>query len=107
VSQDPIKALVLRAITDDYESFDIILECVAEWAAGLEITAHSRTVKGALEELINEDYAQAYLLSSSPPAQAQPVPYDQHSIDDLWFCVTSKGKKMAHEMRDKWSSDTG
>jgi hypothetical protein len=99
-----MRTLVLRAIADDYESFDIIVESVTEWSVGRRVDRQA--VKSALEQLINEGYAQAYVLSSEPPAGAQPVQYCSDDVSDLWFYLTKKGRALAREMSDEWTEDT-
>jgi hypothetical protein len=99
----PLCILVLRAIADDYESFDIIINSVSQWAASHG--GDHQSIKSALEQLIDEGYAQAYVLSSEPPARPQAVKYSDAALYDLWFYVTEKGKALAREMRDTWSED--
>ncbi len=97
-----LKECVLRAISDDYENLDKILEDVTGWAAERGISSNPEKVLKGLEELISEGYAQAFSFSDSPSGKAKPAKYSVDSVDDLWFYVTPKGKQLAYELQEEW-----
>jgi hypothetical protein len=98
-----LREYALRAIADDYENFEKILEDVIGWAAESGITAGREATLKALEGLIRDGYAQAYFLSSGPPARIEAVGYSATSVDQLWFYVTAAGKELALQLAEEWS----
>jgi hypothetical protein len=103
--EETLRKYVLRAIADDYEDFEIVLRSVNSWARKHGVVPDRQQIQEALEELINEGYAQSYILSSGPPATAEPVPYSPELIDSLWFYITPKGKLRAQHLREEWAAD--
>jgi hypothetical protein len=99
-----LRELVLRAISDDYENFDRILEDVTGWAAERHFTPDRLSILRALEGLISDGYAQAYLLSSGPPGKAEAVMYSADCLDELWFYVTLEGKQLTRKLQKEWNS---
>ena len=89
-----IRDLVLRAISDDYESFEWVVGDVLGSAVELGMSADANAVLSALKNLINDGYAQAYLLSAHPGTNAEPVAFAENLLDDLWFYVTPSGKAL-------------
>src|SRR5260370_19494133 len=100
--QSAVREMTLRAISDDYENFEKIVEDVSNWCADRQLEAGRPAIKEALETLIKDSYAQAYLLTPDPPANAEAVKYSEAKLDDLWFYVTAKGKNLALSLRKKW-----
>lgn len=97
-----VKQYVLRAISDDYETFDQILHDVTAWVAKRAEGVDRQIIIWALKELINGGYAEAYRLSSGPPGSADAVTFTEQSLDELWFYVTPKGKKYAKGFQKEW-----
>jgi len=54
-------------------------------------------VSEALADLIVSGLVQAYRLS---PPHAAKVDFDPNGIDELWFYVTSEGKKLVQELNE-------
>jgi hypothetical protein len=94
---------VLRAIADDYENFERILQDVTGWAAERGIVADHRATQKALEGLVSDGYAQPYLLFSGPPGKAEATSYSAASLDELWFYLTPKGKQCVQQLQKGWS----
>lgn len=92
-----IQDWVLWAIADDYESLEIIFVEVNKWTPkrGRRITRQQ--IIRALERLIREGSAEAYLLSSQPPYN-QPVEFLAKDAEGLWFYVTPKGKDLVRRL---------
>jgi len=94
-----IRNYVLSAIANDYEEFEMVFGEVAKWAEeDGKIGVAREEIIGELERLINEGYAQAYLLSPQDP-HAEPVTFSADNIGDLWFYVTPKGKRLVNEFQ--------
>jgi hypothetical protein len=92
----------LRAISDDYENFAKVLTDVASWTKERGVKANSESILSALEALISDGYAQAYILSSDPPGNAKAVSYSRDRLEELWFYLTPNGKQLAIQFREKW-----
>ena len=89
--------LVLAAISDDYESVEIILKTINEWdrdrdpeswAARRAVPVSRPEVVSALQELTREGFAQAYIFSDN---ETHAVDFREGEIADTWFLVTEKG----------------
>lgn len=97
-----ISEYVLRSISDDYEYIEAILEDVANWTSECGTTVDSNAVLKALEELIRDGYAQAYVLHSAPTARAEAVKYSSDRVHDYSYYVTPKGKRLARDLMEEW-----
>jgi hypothetical protein len=97
-----LREYTLRAISDDYENFDKVVNDVLQWAAKGDIAADRSTIAAALEQLIRLGYAQAYFLSAGPPAKIEVASYSTDGLNELWFYVTPKGKRLAEELGTHW-----
>jgi hypothetical protein len=96
---DPtLREYVIRAISDDYESLELILESVIGWAVERAGVADKEGTLKALVGLIEDGYAQAYVLGRD----ARPVDYSESSLDDLWFYVTPNGMKFLKQFQEDW-----
>jgi hypothetical protein len=89
--------LVLDAISEDYESVEIILKTINEWdpdrnaeswAARRAVPVSRPEVLRALRELTREGYAQAYMFSGNSRYE---VDFQKGHIAALWFLATQKG----------------
>ncbi len=94
-----LREYALRVIADDYESFEYILENVIELAAEHGGVADREGTLKALETLIRDGFAQAYLLGR----EAEPVSYDRDQLDDLWFYLTPKGIDLIRQFQKNWA----
>ncbi len=97
--------LVLCAISDDYESVEIILQSINGWEAGCEADAWParnaiplarQEVIRALRELTHEGYAQAFVLT---PQETRIVDFREGEIEALWFYATRKGISAVRQLR--------
>jgi len=93
-----VRNYVLSAIADDYEDLEIVSSEVTKWAKedGKISVAREEIIRG-LEQLIDEGYAKAYVLSPQPP-HAKSVPFSAEHIGELRFYITPKGKKLAKSL---------
>lgn len=85
-----VKEAVLNAIADHYESVELILHTI-QLLDGLP--ASTKQVADALGELVVEGLAQTYELSSTPP-HSKFVDFDAGRIEELWFYVTPRGRRL-------------
>jgi aryl-alcohol dehydrogenase-like predicted oxidoreductase len=84
---------VLSAISDDYESLELILDSVHRHD---DPTPTAEQVSLALAELVKDGLAQAYELSPEHP-HATAVNVDPDRIEEQWFYATPKGIASATE----------
>ena len=96
--EEIIQHLTLRAIADDYENFDRILRDVKRWAATRGFKPRESAILKALDSLIQASCARAYSLSEAPGAKPQIVPFRENRVDELWFYVTPKGKRLVRAL---------
>jgi hypothetical protein len=100
-----LREYTLRAISDDYEEFERVLRDVTAFALQEGTTADRHATVTALEQLIADGYAQAYVLSAEPPGKAEAVAYSPSRLTALWFYVTPKGKQAARNLWQDLESD--
>jgi hypothetical protein len=67
-----LRECALRAIADDYEEFGKIFDDVSAWLTERGTSTTRMATRQALEGLIREGYAQAYVLAAER-SDAQPV----------------------------------
>jgi hypothetical protein len=97
-SKSELPEFVLRAIADDYEYFEQIIEDVTGWASEHGVDADQQAIRRALEGLIKDGYAQSYVLSN----KIEAVSYSADRLDELSFYLTPKGKELATHYQKKW-----
>jgi hypothetical protein len=85
---------VITIISDDYESFEIILEQTRRLAVSRGLNVTEAEVAEALRHAISEGFAKAHLLSPHPPHSTR-VEYSSEKLHELWFYVTPRGKNVA------------
>jgi hypothetical protein len=109
---EAVLELVITAIADDYESVPTILASINErdpdlepgnWEARRAVPVSRSEVLSALRELVQEGYAQAYVLDSREP-RATPVKFREGEVANLWFLVTSKGATAAERLFERISN---
>lgn len=92
-----IRDYVLKAVSDDYESVELILDA-AQRLAGLNATTEQVCL--ALNDLVEDALAQAYELSSEHP-HATAVNIDPDRMKELWFYATPKGIARITEINNR------
>ena len=93
---------VLRAVADDYESFELVVEQATEWSKKRGFVPSRAEIAGALRRRILEKYIQSYLLSPHLP-YSQKVEFDPGRIGELWFYLTPKGKNLVSSLVKLWA----
>jgi hypothetical protein len=91
--------LVLEAASNDFESFQCILDQVTKWFDEKGLATSRQEVLDALQRMIREGYALAYLLSSQEP-HSETVEFLPDRLDDFWFYVTPKGRELVINLHD-------
>lgn len=92
------KQYVLRAMADDYEDFETVLSLAQELAKHRGGSLSRPDIAEALESVIDEGLAQAYVLSPAKSG-ATPVQFDQREMSKLWFYLTAEGRRKVEEMQ--------
>jgi hypothetical protein len=87
-----VKHYLLNSMANDYEDLEILFDEVSKLAPVGQAPSRMETIE-ALEQLVNEGLAQAYILSPGSP-HARPVSFRRNDVDNLWFYVTPEGKKL-------------
>jgi hypothetical protein len=96
-----VRDYALRSISDDYENAERIFGDVGRWCADSGIEPNREAILAALQGLIQQGYAQAYRFEP-PFKEAIPTGYSAEIVDELWFYVTSKGKRLACDLQEEW-----
>jgi hypothetical protein len=100
---DTLRVMVLSVIADDYESFPIIAHETSEWAGQIGLAVNHEKILDALEGLILEGLAKAYVLSSHKP-HAVSVTFSRELSWDHWYWITSDGKQLLEHLQTKHDS---
>src|SRR6266566_5851406 len=90
---------VISIISDDYESFEIILEQMRRLAASTGLNITEAEVAEALRQAISSGFAEAYVLSPHAPHTTK-VAYTSEKIHALWFYVTPLGRNVAKSIEE-------
>jgi hypothetical protein len=90
---------VITIISDDYESFEIVLEQTRRLAALKGLNFTEVEVAEALRHAISDGFAEAHLLSPHPPHSTK-VAYSFEKLHELWFYVTPRGKNVAKSIQE-------
>jgi hypothetical protein len=90
---------VISAVSDDYESFEIIFDQTSRLAGLKGVDVTEAEVAKALERAIAEGLTEAYVLSPQEP-HSQKVRYSVEQLHELWFYVTPSGKTSAKSMSE-------
>jgi hypothetical protein len=96
-NEQVLRDFVLEAVSNDYESFEQILEQVVRWSSDRGLSATRAEIIPILENAIRDGYVQAYILSAEQP-HTQIVEFSLDRLDSLWFYVTPKGKQFVTEL---------
>ncbi|MCI0639137.1 MAG: hypothetical protein L0Y70_08680, partial [Gemmataceae bacterium] len=93
-----IREYVIRAMADSDEDFATIVTEVTQWASKKGMAVDRQTILKKLGEVIKEGYGQALAVSPERPNIAEPTEFSPERVDDLWFYVTPKGKKLLDQL---------
>lgn len=100
--EELITAMVMDAIADDYEDFEMVVTEVTRWAAERGIPASQNEIAAGLTILIQAGLAKAYLLSAKPTDWAHEVPeaewraaltHPAAAEIPYYFYLTDEGKR--------------
>jgi hypothetical protein len=89
-----IKDCIISIVSDDYESFEIIMKDIKPLMDAKGMAANEAEVAAVLATVIVEDFVDAFTLSTRQP-YAVKVAYDPSRLDELWYYVTERGKANA------------
>lgn len=90
---------VTTVASDDYESFEIILEQTQRLAVlnGMNVT--EAEVAKAVEPAVTDGLVEAYILSPLEPHSVK-ARYSGEQLHDFWFYVTARSKRTARSMAE-------
>ena len=89
-----IKDCIVSILSDDYESFEIIMKGIKPLTDARGMAANEAQVAAVLATVIVDGFVDAYVLSARQP-YAVKVAYDPSRLDELWYYVTERGKAVA------------
>jgi hypothetical protein len=89
-----IKDCIITIVSDDYESFEIIMKNIKPLMDAKAMAASEAEVAAVLATSIAEGFVGAYSLSGMQP-YAVKVAYDPSRLEELWYYVTARGKASA------------
>ena len=85
-----LRQCVMNAMADDYENLEHIIDWATKLISGQGLRTSREEIVSILKKVIEDGYAQAYILSSEPP-YSTPVPFVGNDSEDLWFYLTPRG----------------
>lgn len=89
--QDPVEALVMDAIANDYEDLDMVRNESIKFGALRNIYPTHEEILAALIRLIDKDFAKAYLITPVSMKEIQGQPSRQE-FENCYFLLTEKGR---------------
>jgi hypothetical protein len=92
-----LRELVVCAAANDYEDFETVVYTLTRWAAEQGTATNRQTIYATLCEVINDGYVRAYVYAEES-ARFKTVDCSLENLDELWFYVTDKGKKLVAEL---------
>jgi hypothetical protein len=97
ISEELERALVMRAIADDYEPVDIIIKDVQVWAAERNVVISQVEIIQQLLDLLAQGLASAY---AAPKGHLEPAELSCASVD-LYFHLTEEGVRLIKQLLPK------
>ncbi len=94
-----IEKCVLSTVADDYESWQLILCSVRQFARENGVVVRRSQVLQALERLVNSGLVQCYVLRSVPEDWATRVNWDHKRLYELWYYITPSGLSLIKELQ--------
>jgi molybdopterin synthase catalytic subunit len=94
--RDQLREMVLDAVANDYEDFDMVVAEVSKWMSNSARTPDIAQVAQALMESIAEKDVQAFEFVEGT-SRYVPVEAKLETIRDRWFYVTEQGKRKLSE----------
>jgi hypothetical protein len=91
IADDFIKDCIITIVSDDYESFEIIMKDIKPMMDAKGMKASEAEVAAVLAMVIAEGFVDAYALSTRQP-YAVKVAYEPSCLEELWYHVTERGK---------------
>lgn len=85
--QEYVKDLIVDAMMDDYENFEIIRGCVNNLASEESETVTVEEVQAGLKDLVQGGRVVPYELSCFEP-YAVAVPFSEERLHELWYYPT-------------------
>ena len=89
-----IRDCIISIVSDDYESFEIIMKDIKPLMDAKGKAANVAEVAAVLATVIVEGFVDAYELSTHQP-HATKIAFDPSRLDELWYYVTKRGKANA------------
>jgi hypothetical protein len=94
-----IEDCVLSTVADDYESWQLILCSVRQFAKNNGVVVRRSQVLQALETLINNGHVQCYVLRAVAEGWATPASWDHRRLHELWYYITRSGLSRIKELK--------
>ncbi|HEY1679239.1 MAG TPA: molybdenum cofactor biosynthesis protein MoaE [Candidatus Sulfotelmatobacter sp.] len=92
VNSSELIRMVVDAVADDYEEFDMIFHEVSKWINNPTLTPDAVQIQDALMKSVAEKDIQAFEYSESS-ARFLPAEVGSANIRKLWFHITDQGKQ--------------
>jgi hypothetical protein len=97
---DEIERLVLQAVANDYEEFDMIVHDVTKLMHGVCEAPNVIQIENALMKSIVDRNVDAYQYSETIH-QYVATQADVQNLRTLWFYITDQGKRRLRDIEDE------
>ncbi len=97
---DDVDYLVLQAVADDFEEFEMIVNEITKCASNKEAAPDVNRIQQALMTAIAEGIVKAYEPREGH-RQLVATEADPQKIHSLWFYITEQGKIRMQELEEK------
>jgi hypothetical protein len=100
-SHDVLKRMILIAVADDYEDFEMIVNEIADWTRNDNDAPDISQIEHELIKSIEDKDIKAYEPSETTN-QLRAVHADPQKIRTLWFYITEKGLTRLEGLGGGW-----
>jgi hypothetical protein len=101
--QEPLRKLILEAVSNDYEQFESIVSQIRDWQEILGIELDFDPVEQLLMDSIAAREIGAYLLFPDPP-HFVPTEVTEDTLFKSWFFLTGLGRERLRRFEQQDSS---
>jgi hypothetical protein len=88
---------VLSAISNDHESYDMVLDEVTKWADEAGVLFSREDILNTLGLVIAKGYAKAYVKHPGS-RNPEPVDFSMQNAGSFYFFVTATGKRLVQDL---------
>jgi hypothetical protein len=103
---DAVKDYVINVVANDYENLELITKEVSSWASSEGRSVTPALIVDAISELVKEGLVGCFRFSTSS-GKYETTDFKRDKTEELWFLISSSGKKLLAAQGVQQSRDRG